>query len=184
MARFLRGLVAGELALGLVALVWAIWSQTSIPYHVDLETVLVSLALTAALGIINFSLFVAGRRFAFTRDVYDFFDHEIFPLLREVTLVDIVVLAAIAGFSEELLFRGMLQPRMGLVASSLLFGLLHGPDVKLWPFALWAAAVGAGFGLVYRETENMAIPMLVHAFYDGLALAYIRWTKPRGENPV
>lgn len=184
MAGFLRGLVIGELALGLVALVWAVQSETTIPYHVDLEAFLVAVALTAVLALVNFALFSAGRKFAFTQGVYDFFDHEIFPLLREVTVVDIVVLATIAGFSEELLFRGMLQPRMGLVASSLLFGLLHGPDVKLWPFALWAAAVGAGFGLVYRETENMAIPMLVHAFYDGLALAYIRWTKPTDETPI
>ena len=181
MAGVLRGLVIGELALGMVALVWALRSETSIPYGVDAETLLVALGLTVVLAVVNFGLFFIGRRFEFTRHVYAFFDDEIFPLLREATVIDIVVLAAVAGFSEELLFRGILQPRMGLVASSLLFGLLHGPDYKLWPFALWAAAVGAGFGLVYHETENMAIPMLVHAFYDGLALAYIRWTPPKAD---
>ena len=181
MVGVLRGLVIGELALGVVALVWALQSETSIPYRVDAETVFVALGFTVVLAAVNFALFFVGRRFEFTGHVYAFFDDEIFPLLREATVIDIVVLAAIAGFSEELFFRGMLQPRMGLVASSLLFGLLHGPDYKLWPFALWAAAVGMGFGLVYRETENMAIPMLVHAFYDGLALAYIRWTVPKVE---
>ena len=181
MAGVLRGLVIGELALGMVALVWALGSETSIPYRVDAETLLVALGLTVVLAVVNFALFFVGRRFELARHVYAFFDDEIFPLLREATVIDIVVLAAIAGFSEELLFRGMLQPRMGLVASSILFGLLHGPDYKLWPFALWAAAVGMGFGLVYRETENIALPMLVHAFYDGLALAYIRWTTPKAE---
>ncbi len=179
MAGVLRGLVAGELALGIVALVWALRSDTDIPYRVDVRTVVLALGLTVALAILNFGFFFVGRRFEFTRHVYAFFDDEIFPLLREATVVDIIILAAVAGFSEELLFRGMLQPRMGLIASSLLFGLLHGPDYKLWPFAVWAAAVGAGFGLVYRETQNMAVPMLVHAFYDGLALAYIRWTTPK-----
>ena len=181
MAGVLRGLVIGELALGMVALVWALRSETSVPYSVDAETLLVAFGLTVVLAILNFGLFFVGRRFEFSRHVYAFFDDEIFPLLREATLIDIIVLAVVAGFAEELLFRGMLQPRMGLIASSLLFGLLHGPDHKLWPFALWAAAVGAGFGLVYRETENMAIPMLVHAFYDGLALAYIRWTPPKAD---
>jgi hypothetical protein len=179
MARVLRGLVAAELALGIVALVWAMRSDTEIAYRFDIETLAIALGLSVALAIVNFSLFFLGRRFEFTRYVYTFFDDEIFPLLREATVVDIILLAAVAGFSEELLFRGMLQPRMGLIASSLLFGLLHGPDYKLWPFAAWAAVVGAGFGLVYRETNNLAIPMLVHAFYDGLALAYIRWTAPR-----
>ena len=181
MAGVLRGLVIGELALGMVALVWALRSETSVPYSVDAETLLVAFGLTVVLAILNFGLFFVGRRFEFSRHVYTFFDDEIFPLLREATVIDIVVLAAVAGFSEELLFRGMLQPRMGLIASSLLFGLLHGPDYKLWPFALWAAAVSVGFGLVYRETENLAIPMLVHAFYDGLALAYIRWTVPKAK---
>ena len=179
MAGVLRALVIGELFLGLVALLWAFSSDTSIPYRLDARALLLAFGLTVALTIVNFSLFAIGRRFEFTRHVYAFFDDEIFPLLREATVLDIIVLAAVAGFSEELLFRGMLQPRMGLIASSLLFGLLHGPDYKLWPFAVWAACVGAGFGLVYRETQNMAIPMLVHGLYDGLALAYIRWTTPK-----
>lgn len=179
MAGVLRGLVIGELALGLVALVWASRSETSIPYHLDTRTLLISVGLTVVLTVANFGLFAVGRRFEFARDVYSFFDDEIFPLLREATVVDVIVLAAVAGFSEELLFRGMLQPRMGLVAASVLFGLLHGPDYKLWPFAVWAACVGAGFGIVYRETENILIPMLVHALYDGVALAYIRWGTPK-----
>ena len=171
----------GELALGVIALVWALRSETPIPYRLDGETFLVALGLTVVLAIANFSLFAIGRRFAFTRHVYAFFEDEIFPLLREATALDIIMIAAVAGFSEELLFRGMLQPRMGIIASSLLFGLLHGPDYKLWPFAAWAAVVGAGLGLVYRETENMAIPMLVHAAYDALALAYIRRTTPKAD---
>ena len=182
MAGVLRGLAAGELTLGIVALVWAMRSDSDIAYRLDIESFLVALGLSVVLAIANFGLFFLGRRFEFTRHVYAFFDDEIFPLLREATVIDIVVLAAVAGFSEELLFRGMLQPRMGLVASSLLFGLLHGPDYKLWPFALWAAVVGAGLGLVYRETNNIAIPMLVHGMYDALALAYIRWTTPRTES--
>jgi membrane protease YdiL (CAAX protease family) len=179
----LRGLVIGELLLGLVALGWALSSETAIPYRFDGRDFLLALGLTVVLTIANFSLFAIGRRFEFTRHVYAFFEDEIFPLLREATVLDIIFIAAVAGFSEELLFRGMLQPRMGLVAASALFGLLHGPDYKLWPFAVWAACVGAGLGIVYRETENMAIPMLVHAFYDGLALAYIRFATPKASAP-
>jgi membrane protease YdiL (CAAX protease family) len=182
-AGVLRGLVIGELLLGVLALVWALRSETGIPYRLDARTFLIAFALTGVLTLLNFSLFAIGRRLEFAKHVYAFFDDEIFPLLREATVLDIIFLAAIAGFSEELLFRGMLQPRMGLIASSLLFGLLHGPDYKLWPFAIWAACVGAGFGIAYRESGNMAIPMLVHAFYDAIALAYIRWTTPKA-NPV
>jgi hypothetical protein len=55
------------------------------------------------------------------------------PLLRDCTLLDLVVIAAGAGFGEEVLFRGFLQVALtgwlpvwgALVAASVLFGLVH-----------------------------------------------------------
>jgi hypothetical protein len=65
---------------------------------------------------------------------------------------DLFLLSAIAGFSEELLFRGLLQPWMesawgmaaGLLGSNLIFGLVHA--VTPW-YALLAALVGVYLGL-------------------------------------
>jgi len=173
----LEWLIAGELGLGLVALVWAYQSESELPHVLDVDAFLIALVLTFALTVLNFGLFRAARRWAFVKHSFAFFDDEIFPLVRKAAGLEIVVVAAAAGFSEELLFRGLLMPRMGLVASSVLFGVLHGPHEKLWPLALWATFAGLGFGVVYRETGNLAIPVLVHALYDGLALFYIRSTK-------
>ena len=42
-----------------------------------------------------------------------------------------------------------------------------------------SGSAGIGLGLLYRETENLLIPMIVHGLYDALALAYIRLAPPK-----
>ncbi len=55
----------------------------------------------------------------------------------------VVVLALLSGLGEEILFRGVLQPWLGWVWASLLFGLLHAPIRRtLWPWSLFALAMG------------------------------------------
>ena len=173
-----RALALLELLMGVGALAWARSSGTELPWAFDARVLGHALWMTAVLVGVNFGVFFAGRRVAAARPLYDFFEQEVFPFLREASVIDLLVVAAIAGFAEELLFRGMLMPRMGLVASSVLFGFLHGPDYKLWIFALWAALVGAAFGVLYRETANLALPVLVHGLYDAVALMYIKWSPP------
>ncbi|MGH9318379.1 MAG: lysostaphin resistance A-like protein, partial [Vicinamibacteria bacterium] len=124
---------------------------------------------------LNLGLFFLGRRFGFTRAVYAFLEEDIFPLVRRASLGELLLGAAMAGFSEELLFRGLLQPRIGLVATSLLFGLLHGPSRGLSPLAVWAGGAGCLLGLVYSSTGNLLLPTLIHALYDAVALLYVRY---------
>ncbi len=175
----LRWLVLAEAGLGLATLIWVRLSDTALPYALTARAGSVALGLTLVFTLGNYGLFRFSTRFAVTRPVQAFFEEEIFPMVRQASFLDIVLASAAAGFAEELLFRGMLTPRMGLVASSLLFGFLHGPEYKLWPMALWASIVGLGFGVLYDETSNLAIPMVVHGLYDALALTYIRLTPPK-----
>lgn len=87
------------------------------------------------------------------------------------------IFALASGIGEELLFRGFLQQIlteavfsgawadwMGLIAASLIFGLLHvGPDIKkFWPWTAMAVVLGAGFGWMYLYTGNVLAPILAH----------------------
>ncbi|QIN80791.1 CPBP family intramembrane metalloprotease [Rubrobacter marinus] len=66
---------------------------------------------------------------------------------------DLVGLAVLSGVGEEALFRGALQPEIGIVASSLLFGALHvGPDRRYLLWTLWAVGAGFLFGALYAWT--------------------------------
>lgn len=89
---------------------------------------------------------------------------------------DLFILAAIAGVSEELLFRGVIQPWLegaygmmpGLIASNVLFGLVHAVTPL---YALLAGLVGVylGMALDYGGERNLLIPIVIHGLYDFMA---------------
>jgi membrane protease YdiL (CAAX protease family) len=174
-----RSLLLPELGLGILGILWAVLSEGddffSSSYRASPSLVLASIGLTLVFAAFNFGLFFAGARYAFTRPVYEFLEGVMFPLVRQASFGELLLGAAMAGFSEELFFRGLLQPEIGLPAASLVFGLLHGPSRDLWPLAVWAAGAGALLGLVYSATGNLLLSTLVHAFYDAAALLYVRY---------
>jgi membrane protease YdiL (CAAX protease family) len=183
-----RWLLVPDLGLGALGILWAVLSDSAeLQYRFSAGVVLAAIGLTSVFTALNFGLFFAGHRFRPAAPVYAFLEGDIFPLVRQATLFELLLGAAMAGFSEELLFRGLLQPRIGLVASSLVFGLLHGPSRALWPLAAWAAVAGSILGLLHSASENLLLPTLVHAFYDAVALLYVRYFwRPRrvGESPA
>ncbi len=102
------------------------------------------------------------------------------PGLQRCNWADLFILAAIAGVSEEVLFRGVLQPWLesawganaGLIGSNLIFGLVH----AITPlYTVLAALVGIYLGLAldYGGERNLLIPIVIHGFYDFLAFLAI-----------
>jgi membrane protease YdiL (CAAX protease family) len=89
---------------------------------------------------------------------------------------DLFMLAAIAGISEEILFRGVIQPWMeslwgmtvGLVGSNIIFGLVHAVTPL---YAVLAMLVGIylGLSLDYGGDRNLLTPVIIHGLYDFLA---------------
>ena len=98
------------------------------------------------------------------------------PGLHRYHWTDLLILAAIAGVSEELLFRGVIQPwieaswgiTVGLIGSNIVFGLVHAVTPL---YAVLAALVGIylGLSLDYSGERNLLIPIIIHGFYDFLA---------------
>ena len=84
---------------------------------------------------------------------------------------EVLVLAVCSGISEEIFFRGVLMHDVGIVASSVLFGLLHPLGIA---YVLWATAAGAGFGMLYLATGSLVAPALAHGTYNLIALGYLR----------
>lgn len=98
------------------------------------------------------------------------------PSLHRYHWTDLLILAAIAGLSEELLFRGVIQPWMnnawginaGLIVSNIIFGLAH----AITPlYALLATLVGIylSLSLDYGGDKNLLVPIIIHGLYDFLA---------------
>jgi len=92
-----------------------------------------------------------------------------------VRLPDVMVISIAAGLGEELFFRGVLQPELGLVPASLIFGALHVGGRATLVFGGWVTLMGAMLGGLAIWTGGLLAPIVAHAAYDAGALAYIRW---------
>jgi len=94
--------------------------------------------------------------------------------LGPLSVSQCVVLAFVSGIAEEALFRGALQPKVGLVAASVLFGLAH--FVPRREFAVWTGTtILAGFmlGLLFQETGNLIAPIVAHFVVNALNLRWL-----------
>ncbi len=98
-------------------------------------------------------------------------------VLKPLAIPDLIWLGVLPGLSEELLFRGVMLPALGLdpigiMLSSLCFGVLHMTNVQQWPYAVWATLVGMLLAFTMVETGNLFIPIVAHVttnFVSGLA---------------
>jgi len=83
---------------------------------------------------------------------------------RYMTPLGVVALSVSAGVGEELAFRGVLQPRLGVWLTNLLFCSLHA-----WQYNLDGLVVIFAVGLVMaliRKQYNTVSAVLAHASYD------------------
>lgn len=77
--------------------------------------------------------------------------------------VGAVLTSISAGVGEEVLFRGALQPRLGIVLTALLFGALH-VQYQV-PGMMVIVLIGIGLGLV-KERTSTTFTIVVHVLYD------------------
>ena len=91
--------------------------------------------------------------------------------LGRLSLAECVLLAAVSGVAEEAFFRGALQPRIGLVAAALVFGIAHFvPRRELAPWAVFALAAGLLLGILFESTGNLVAPAVAHALINAVNL--------------
>ncbi len=91
---------------------------------------------------------------------------------------DLVLVSVFSGIGEEVFFRGALQPLIGLVATSLLFGAVHiGPDRRYLVWTLWAAGAGFLFGALYLWTGGILAPVTAHVLHN--AATFLLWRRSR-----
>jgi membrane protease YdiL (CAAX protease family) len=101
---------------------------------------------------------------------------------------DLVFISLGAGWSEELFFRGLLQPTIGLWWASVLFWLAHGAiSLTHWGinlYGLCVLAAGVGLGYLY-ESQGLLAAMTAHAALDATTLlGFHFWMKTQGLYPI
>lgn len=86
-----------------------------------------------------------------------------------LTLLGALGVAIVTGLSEEVFFRGFLQPRIGLWGQAVVFGLAHLNYVDVME-VLVTFALALAFGLVYRRTGNLWAPIGAHFLFNLIQL--------------
>ncbi len=127
------------------------------------------------------------------------FDHK--PTVWKVLVEGIIYYFGVA-FVEELYIRGLLlnlaerlfekcgnKTVKAIILSSVIFGLGHifgalgQPPLVIISKVIWTVSMGLYFGTIYKKTNNLWLPIILHFFIDICALPYC-FTTAQGYSDV
>jgi membrane protease YdiL (CAAX protease family) len=164
--------------LGALAVAWRLWVDGMLPWRVAPDAALAPLWLRLGLGVaVGLVLVTLSRQATEHTQAGRALAEELSALVGPLSTGRALGFALASGLAEEAFFRGALQPRVGLVAATLLFGAAHyvpRPGLRAW--SLFALAAGAVFGALYQWTGDLIAPALAHVVVNGLNL---RWLAER-----
>lgn len=161
-------------AMGIGALFWRMSTPGDSIVHPSVEAAARAWSTPAALAVgAGVGLLVVGLSEGLTRwtslgrALADLLAETLGPLDRP----NAWLLALASGLAEEMFFRGALQPKVGLVAASLLFGAAHFmPRRELVLWSVFAVAIGFAFGGLYDWTGHLAAPVAAHVVVNAINL--------------
>ena len=98
------------------------------------------------------------------------YDNDLMKLLGgSITLVMALVISLSSGIGEEIVFRGALQPRFGLVFTALIFAIAH---VQYPSIVALSAVFAAGIVLGWeRKRFNTTTAMITHFLFNFIQLS-------------
>jgi uncharacterized protein len=176
--QFFHLALAGEAGLLLLAWGLARWLDVSPGEYLKPTPGAVLWGLVATAPLLLLLAWMLTSTAAPVRSLVDLVTEQVGPLVSRCTLLELGCLAAVAGISEEVLFRGVIQPSLrawmpeagALVVASVIFGLVHAASRV---YALFATAMGLYLGGLFVLQDNLIPPVLSHGLYDFVALSAV-----------
>lgn len=127
-------------------------------------------------GIATAILAIALIRTEWFKESKSFFQQFITDL--NPSFPEMVFYSFCAGVGEELLFRGGIQPWLGIWFTAILFIALHGylsiSDATTTIYGLMMVLVSAGFGYLMVNVGIFSA-ITAHFWFDVMMFAYIKW---------
>lgn len=117
----------------------------------------------------------------FFGELYEWFSKMMEQMSDDISIM-IVMAVIMAPIFEEIVFRGIIQkglinkgmkPLKAIWISAFVFGLVHGNP---WQF-VGAVLLGFVLGIVYYKTKSLLMPMLLHAFNNGISTILMYYGK-------
>ncbi|MDM5298567.1 CPBP family intramembrane metalloprotease [Bacillus pumilus] len=102
-------------------------------------------------------------------------------MFKNRSIPHIVWLTLLIAFSEEILFRGIIQQQFGLEIASIVFALLHFRYLSKILLFILVVSISIFLGLLYEWTGNLFVPVMTHFVIDFVFACQIRF-KYRGRD--
>lgn len=150
------------LILLLIARFWLLFDSVVL-LDVVIDSRFIGLGIGIGLGITGASA-IAYQLWPGYRQSSDLYLNMV---LKPLTWPDLLWMGLLPGLSEELLFRGVMLPAIGLDAngvifSSLCFGILHLSSLQQWQYVVWATLIGLVLGTSALLSGNLLVPIAAH----------------------
>jgi membrane protease YdiL (CAAX protease family) len=97
--------------------------------------------------------------------------HQYVRLIQQFDLntSDVIFISCCAGVGEEVLFRGAIQPFMGIIITAILFVAIHGYlNPRNWRISIYGVFMTAGIVLLgyLAETMGLLVAIVAHTIID------------------
>jgi len=166
-----------EGALLLVASVWSHFAgiQLMPALVMNYKAMLIGLGGGCVMAASGYLLFLLSRNVPAFGQLRELIEGYLIPLLSDLKPFDLVILAVLSGFCEEVFFRGVGQAQLGPWITAICFGLFHDPTFRHPSYILLAFLYGALLGFMYIWTGSLWAPIIAHIVHNLISLYILRY---------
>ena len=185
-ATLLNVTIIVEALMLLVAAVWIqmVGLQIAHAFVFSYKPVLIGIATGIVMAFAGLGAFWLGKTVPGFSQVRELVQTYLIPIVAELKVMDLVAIAIISGFCEEVFFRGVVQPQFGLPLTALAFGLFHDPSFRNIAYSVTALIYGIALGLLYIYTGNIWAPIFAHITHNMISLYVLRFRLKPPADPV
>lgn len=119
-----------------------------------------------------FTLSKTARRIPLFSSLRETVITDVRAIFRNMKLTDLMIISLLAGFAEEMFFRGVLQTKFGIIAASVIFGLFHSVS---FAYVIVTILMGFYIGMLFHVSGSLLVPIHLHFIYDFAALTYLSY---------
>lgn len=169
-----------QAALLIISIVWILFSpQDNVSKYLEFKffPLIIGVFVGIGLALCGYGFYAFSKKIKSLSNTVELFEQVLAPVFKDLKTFDFISMSIISGFCEEIFFRGLLFPRLGIVLSSIAFGLLHMPGSKYWIYATWATLSGALFAYLFLLSGSLWLPIAAHITNNVIGMFMLRKLK-------
>jgi uncharacterized protein len=168
-SQILFAMAVTAIVLLIIAQIWMhALSVSLVPLNPSLQNLLLGVGMGTAITLASSLIYEFWAEYRKSADIY------LEMVLKPLEIPDLLWLGLLPGISEELLFRGVALPGLGMnaiavAATSIVFGSLHMFNLQQWRYAIWATAIGVCLGTMTLLTGSLFPAIVAHILTNSVS---------------